>query len=264
MAFKETSLFIVSEDENINLEKKDTGELPVQSPKIENLPSTNNSEKKELPTKTPQVEKVQENDDWRNSKEVEHFSKFLDSQISNTPTLSKAKGNKSLIERSLAQWKKLDAFCSQALRDDFDNKLDINDVDKKRSYIHKNIDELENALIGLQELQRKRKKMKRADDGSDEIIKEAMTSVMQVVITPFEKAITSVLVNGVVSGGRNMEELYDKLKEKYKFTDREELAILQILLDMGYPIFKDRLMVGETEDPSRDDNFGEWQSQYQS
>lgn len=263
MTFKETSLFIVSEDESISLDKKDIGELPVNSPKMENLPSINNNEKKELPVKQQQLEKVQENDDWRNSKEIEHFSKFLDAQISKTPTLSKAKGNKSLIERSLAQWKKLDAFCSQALRDDFDNHLDINDVDKKRSYIHKNIGELENALAGLQELQ-KRRRNKRADDDSSEIIKEATTSLMQVVITPFEKAITSVLVNGVVSGGRNMEELYDKLKEKYKFTDREELGILQILLDMGYPIFKDRLMVGETDDPSRDDNFGEWQSQYQS
>ena len=70
------------------------------------------------------------------------------------------------------------------------------------------------------------------------------------------------MINGKVSGGRNMEELYAEAKKKYSLNDREELEILAILADFGYPIFKDRLRLGDKEDPSRDEGFGEWQSQY--
>jgi len=65
-----------------------------------------------------------------------------------------------------------------------------------------------------------------------------------------------------VSGGRNIEELYAAAKDKYKIDDREELAIFQILADMGYPTFKDRLRFGDDQDPRRTSDHGEWQSQY--
>jgi hypothetical protein len=71
------------------------------------------------------------------------------------------------------------------------------------------------------------------------------------------------MINGVVSGGRNMDELWKEAKEKYEMNSREELEILQIMADMGYPEFRDRLRVGEKDgDPSREKGFGEWASNY--
>ena len=52
--------------------------------------------------------------------------------------------------------------------------------------------------------------------------------------------IAGIIINSVVSGGKPLEEVYDFLKEKYDLSDREELAIMQVIMDSGYPIFKDR------------------------
>ena len=100
------------------------------------------------------------------------------------------------------------------------------------------------------------------DEHEGELTKEAGTASFQMVITPFQRAISGSLINGVVSGGRNMEELWADAKKKYNMNDREELEILQVIADMGYPEFKDRLRLGENNDPTREEGFGEWSSQY--
>jgi hypothetical protein len=124
-------------------------------------------------------------------------------------------------------------------------------------------------LEGISELKRNKKKMKRrrrAEEDGEAMTKEAGVphfQGFQMLITPFQRAIAGALINGKVSGGRNMEELWVSAKKKYDMNGREELEILQILADMGYPEFKDRLRAGETEDdPSRTEGHGEWQSQY--
>jgi len=82
--------------------------------------------------------------------------------------------------------------------------------------------------------------------GSDvEFTKEATVARPQLVITPFERAISGMIVNAVVSSGKSFEDVYEVLKEKYAFTNREELAVMQLVADMGYPIFKDRGSIGE-------------------
>jgi hypothetical protein len=74
--------------------------------------------------------------------------------------------------------------------------------------------------------------------------------------------VVGTLINATVSGGRNLEELFEKLKKKYSLNEREQLAVQQILADMGYPVFKDRARVGEDEDPTDSDEPREWQTQY--
>ena len=66
------------------------------------------------------------------------------------------------------------------------------------------------------------------------IKKEATTPRIQLVMDPFQRAITGIIVNAVVSQGKQVETVYDELKKEYKFSNRDELAIQQILLDMGY------------------------------
>lgn len=68
------------------------------------------------------------------------------------------------------------------------------------------------------------------------------------VVTPFESAIVRTIINAKVSNGKNLEKTYNKLKEKYDFTDREELAIQQLLMDHGYPLPPlDRGLIGDKD-----------------
>lgn len=53
---------------------------------------------------------------------------------------------------------------------------------------------------------------------------------------PFCSTIARVLVNAQVQGGKKIQEVFEKLKEKYNIDKREEFQIGQILLDMGYPV----------------------------
>ena len=81
---------------------------------------------------------------------------------------------------------------------------------------------------------------------------------MYVCITPFQRAISGILVNSVVSAGKPFEDVYSYLVEKYNISPREELELAQILMDMGYPLFKDRGdIVGEDESKSVKDKAEE-------
>ena len=72
------------------------------------------------------------------------------------------------------------------------------------------------------------------------------------VITPFERAISGILINAVISAGHPFEDVYDFLKEKYKLDEREELALMQMVMDAGFPIFKDRGSIGVSPEKGKE------------
>lgn len=94
------------------------------------------------------------------------------------------------------------------------------------------------------------------------ITKEAGTPAIQLQMSPFERAVTGAIINGFVSHGKNPEEIYAHFKQKYKFTDRDELSIHQILADMGYPILKDRGHVGDSSEQLNKGKGIEFSTQY--
>lgn len=94
------------------------------------------------------------------------------------------------------------------------------------------------------------------------LTKEAGTAKLTLVMTPFERAITGAIVNSFVSQGKNPEETYAELKKKYKFTDRDELSIQQVLADMGYPMLKDRGRVGDSSEQLNKGKGVEFSTQY--
>lgn len=260
---KEKGLFTVSEGENLEEELIVVAEdVPEYQMNFQDLSDT------QTVKDNPTAEQGQ--DGWLNTKKVEQFVQFLDEQISKIPTVQHAQGNLSKMENAAARWKKLNNYCSEAMRGDFDGMLDVDDIDKKRQQIEYNMDALQDAIDSLhamkQTRRQQRRKHRRADEDFDDVMTKEATvpsfNGFQINITPFQRAIVGALINGKVSGGRNMEELWTEAKKKYNMSDREELEILQILADFGYPEFKDRLRLGEDEDPTRESGFGEWQSQY--
>jgi len=86
------------------------------------------------------------------------------------------------------------------------------------------------------------------DDG--ELSKTATTPSVNVYMNAFEQAVVATIINSTVSAGRNIEETYEKLKNKYNFTPREELALQQLIANYGYPIHKDRGLLNEEADPT--------------
>ena len=268
----EKEIICVAEEEALGLpEKQEPSTLPIFRDAPAKVPPQEEEYRMEMPAGSEKAAPAADDEKpkgWRNTKDAKEFMDFLKAEMARIPNMSTARGNQSLMERSLGQWKALDSHCSHALRGDYDGVIDVNELDKARRFIETVIDQLEDALEGISKMKKSRKQQRRrGEDELDGLTKEATAphfNGFQMVITPFQRAIVGSLINGTVAGGRNLEELYSEATKKYKMDDREQLEILAILADFGYPIFKDRLRVGEDEDPSRDSGFGEWSSSYQA
>lgn len=226
---------------------------------------------------------------WLQSQKACDFVPFLIHEFKRIRPGAQARG-KSEAERAMGQHKRLNGHISKALQSDYDGEIDLKKVEPVRQQIESTMEQLQAVLDALADLGKKRKQMRRPNRrrGSAELcddcgaplwkqgeaasclvceglVKEATTpryQGLQYQISGFERAIIGTLINGKVSGGRNIEELYSKLKKKYGITEREELAIIQAMADMGYPEFLDRAKIGEEVDPTDEKNIGEWQAQY--
>ena len=52
--------------------------------------------------------------------------------------------------------------------------------------------------------------------------------------------VARVCINGAVSAGHDIEDLFDRQVKAYKLDDREQAEVMQLLSDMGYPMRRDR------------------------
>jgi hypothetical protein len=85
---------------------------------------------------------------------------------------------------------------------------------------------------------------------NDSLVKEAGSAKIFLFEDPFLHAITRLLLNSHVSAGRDIEKVYAGLNNKYNFTPREELSIQELLLQKGFPMFKDLGRLGDNQDHS--------------
>jgi len=300
MATNEEAIIAVSETSTVTAEgdtivvKEAFGEMPsqVMPPAPEPMPA---------PSPEPQPPDMGDNGGarapadklkgWMDSQEAKDFVPFLVGEMKRIKQPGACARNRNEAERALGQSKKLDAYVSKALREDWADDIPIGDVDRMRQQLEQNIEAFERMLEAHHEMKRQRRQVRRHrrasddsvcpkcavplwnDDGSavclacggDSLRKEAGTphfEGLQYQISAFERALVGTLINAVVAGGRDMEELFKKLEKKYKLDPRERLAVQQILADMGYPVFKDRARIDEDEDPTDPDEPREWQSQY--
>jgi hypothetical protein len=157
-------------------------------------------------------------------------------------------------ERALSFLDRVNSDISRAIRDDRDNALDIQALEDVRVNI------IRDTMVLKDHLNKLKKKLKEAQAKQaaaklpptwakpsgesveyNELVKEARTpNNIVITMTPFERAITGMMVNAHISGGHPIEDVYEFLKKKYDLTEREELAMMQICMDSGFPIFKDR------------------------
>jgi hypothetical protein len=227
---------------------------------------------------------------WAEDKDPSTFIDYLKDKLTKIPRHSGT--TIPGCERASAYLKSLDNEASKAMRIDYDACIDESELDSIRKDIQGMIDRLENHVERLQKNAGAQKvrfiseghcnicdsnspiwynaasesavcMSCEAEEGSDEIQKTAGTPAVNVYMTPFERAVVGTIINAKVSGGRNIEEVYEKLKNKYNFTPREELAFQQLISDHGYPVYKDRGLLNEPTSPTSGDNV-EWQTNYYS
>lgn len=240
----------------------------------------------------PEPEPEEKHTDWANDGDHAQFVMYVKDKLSKVPRHS----GQTIpgCERAAAYLKSLDSDISKAMRSDVDGKIDESEIDAVRDQINTGVDRLESRikqlrgnrktaatearLVSTGECKKcasvtplwhdiKNDKMVclhceaegRAEDG--ELTKEATTPVLNVYMTPFERAIMATIINSKVSAGRHIEETYELMKNKYNFTPREELAIQQLISDAGFPFYKDRGRLNEESDPASGDGV-DWATNY--
>jgi hypothetical protein len=174
------------------------------------------------------------------------------------------------LERAMAYMEKLDSGISKAMRMDLDEELDANKVEKVRAELDDGLSRLQARLDKVKESKKSSRKKKKASAeyliDSDGFIKEAqkITGVQGVYVTVplLISRIARVCVNGTVSAGHDIEDLYNRQVKKFKLNDREQAEVQQLLFDMGYPIRQDRgFMPDEDLEVSDSDNM-DWAANY--
>ena len=181
---------------------------------------------------------------WEDDRDSSKFMEYLTNAY--PAGIPQHDGNSMVgCERAALYLGKLNNEISEALRLDSGDSLDAFELEDYRVKIMSDLVLLKNRLSDLKKQLNQSERSKLATDGQD-IVKEATTPRVQLVVTPFERAISGILVNAVVSGGKPFEDVYDYLKGKYSLDEREELTIMQLLMDSGYHIFKDRGVIGSS------------------
>jgi len=146
-------------------------------------------------------------------------------------------------ERAIAWLQRLANEISTSIRNDIEGHLNesIDDLSSIQEKVLTDIFYLKDHMKKLKQMLPEKTKSSNLLRGSFDILKTASTpSNMVISITPFIRAISGILINSTVSAGKPFEDVYEYLLNKYDINEREQLEILQTLMDMGQPIFKDR------------------------
>lgn len=239
-----------------------TEELVVNENEVEEVEVPNfvpGSEEQYIESYTDDSIEVRETN-WANDGDHGKFLSYLKDKITKIPRHS----GKHIpgCERALAYLKNCDQEISKAMRGDYDGKIDEEEVEKIRKDILNMMDRLDKHIEKLKK-NAGVENIRFVSDGDLEtnMTKVAGTPVLSVYMTAFERACIGTMINSTVSGGRHIEETYEKLKNKYNFTLREELSLQQLLLDHGYPYLKDRGLLNEPTDPASGNNV-DWNTNY--
>lgn len=168
------------------------------------------------------------------------------------------------IERCISYLKRFDADLSKAIASDYRGEADIAKMEEARRETYSAIERLEDALEQIKNTTYKKKKAVADND----LIKEGQkaTHVGGIIVTVpiFISRLARICINGQVSAGHDIEDLFGRLVKKYALDDRQQAELMQLLFDMGYPLRRDRgYNINELIDETSTDNF-DWAANYPS
>jgi hypothetical protein len=213
--------------------------------------------------KEPESKKdLEVRDAWDvNDLRSEHIIPWMQSRFEALP---RHNGESLGIERTLAYLKKFDRKLSDLIANDLEGKADIAVIESARTSIRDGIDKLEDARDEKEQARTKARR-KRADEKAG-LVKEAQktTHVGGIIVTVplLISSIARTCINSTVSAGKDIERTAHELIKKYELTDREQMELLQLISDMGFPLRRPRgYKLDEKIDPTSVDN-NDWMANY--
>jgi hypothetical protein len=208
------------------------------------------------------------NEKWDWSKHGPHgFVAWIKSRIEDVP---KHSGFDSAgLERAMAYMERVDNEISKAMRMDLDGELDANKIEEVRSQLDEGLSRLQARLDKVKDAKKSSKKRKKSAEyevDDDGFVKEAqkITGVQGVYVTVplLISRIARVCINGTVSAGHDIEDLYTRQVSRYKLNEREQAEVQQLLFDMGYPLRQDRGFMPEDNLEVWDSDNMDWAANY--
>jgi hypothetical protein len=181
------------------------------------------------------------NDPWQ--WQIGSFLEWLSDKLQSVP---KHSGRDSAgLERAMSYLENVDKEISKAVRSDLNGAIDISCVNDARTEVYDGLERLQKRLDQVNKhTHPKKKNKKKADEEDSGLVKEAQktTSVGGIVVTVplLISSIARTCINSMVSAGKDIEDVFDKLAKEYELTSREELETIQLLSDMGYSLRFDR------------------------
>lgn len=166
---------------------------------------------------------------WQDSKS---FLTYLGKALGATPNYTDGSANS--LKRTIAYYDSLLSEIEETVEKDVTFVDFNNDQLKELDRIDNVIVEARNKLV--YKLENVGGNIKRQQLINQKLSKQAKSSQLTWVVDPFLKAIATICINAKVQGGKDIEDVYQDLKKQYSMDKREDLAILQILKDSGYPI----------------------------
>jgi hypothetical protein len=200
--------------------------------------------------------------DWQ-SKGPGFFIDWLKKRFTNVPQHSGY--DTTGLEKAISYFEALDKEITRAMRQDYKDEINHAHAERAREQIEKALDGLIKRLEDVKSTKytrhkKKSDKKKKSSLTEGAIVKEASRGekIIGIVITVplLISRIARVCVNGVVSAGHDINDMFLRQAKEYSLDKREKAELAQLLDDMGYPMFVDRgLEVGDDLDSTRSDNF---------
>lgn len=268
------SVFVVTEPVDIEIVVEDIPgagslqDLPLiveEEPEIvESKKEPSKEEKSQDENDARKFSKKNEKWDWE-SKGASGFVTWVKERLDGVPRHSGM--DTAGLERAISYLERLDSEISKAMRLDLDGDLDADKIEEVRSKIDDGLSRLQDRLEKVKKTKKSYKKKKAdLDIESSVFIKEAqkVTGVQGVYVTVplLISRIARVCINGMVSGGHDIEDLYHRQVKFYKLNDREQAEVMQLLADMGYALRQDRGFMPEDALEVSDSDGMDWASSY--
>lgn len=220
----------------------------------------------EKPADDQDAKKSSKNEKWDWASKGPHgFVAWVQDKISSVP---KHSGYDSAgLERAVAYMEKLDSEISKAMRMDLDGDLDANKIEEVRSKLDEGVARLHDRLDKVKESKKSsRKRKKSADEAPEGLVKEAQKILgvqgVYIMAPLLIASIARICVNGTISAGHDIEDLYGRQVKQWKLSDREQFELRNLLFDMGFPMRLDRsAMPDEDFDTASSDNM-DWAANY--
>lgn len=171
------------------------------------------------------------------------------------------------LEKAIAYFEAIDRELTKAMRTDFRNEIDSAKAERAREQIEEGLERLVERLEQVQQTKFKRhSKKSRASVEDEGLVKEAgkATNITGIAITVplLISRVARVCINGMVSAGHSLEDMFHEQVKEYDLTKREQAELCQLLEDMGYPLMLDRgFAPGAKVDKGKNDNY-DWAASY--